>query len=143
MPGGDERVGDLRTSDAVACPVRRGCEEAVCVDSKTQRRETIGDLPDAADPIGALSLEKPGERMTGGIDEVREHVHIASLFDRGDFDAAHKPEPVLARGLARLRETREGVVICHADRPEADLRGTRDERSRRQQAVRGGGPTRS
>ena len=63
---------------------------------------------------------------------------VARRFDSGDFDPGNEPKTVPVGGGLRFRHAGGGVVIRDADDGQAEARSARDERGRRQPAIRGG-----
>ena len=60
VAGANQRVGDLRTADAAAAA--GGGENRRDVDAAAERRQALAHLADAAQPLGALALEKRAQR---------------------------------------------------------------------------------
>ena len=133
MAGFDEGLRHQRTADRFALGSR--CQERFAIDRLPQVGQLVGHRADPPDAIAALPLEKFGERRVFAIDEVSEHVHVASLVDGGNFDARHEGDSGGRRRAVGLGQRRGGVVIGHAHRPDAGAPREIDEHRGLEEAV--------
>jgi hypothetical protein len=81
------------------------------------------DLANALDAPKALLVQEHPKARIAGIEEVAEHVHVASLVDGGHFDAINKRDPERIGGPPDVTEGGDGVVVRdahHANRRGAD-----------------------
>ena len=97
--------------------------------------ELLGHLPDAPHAIGALPLEKSGERRIVALDEIPEHVNVAAVVHGGNFDARHECNSRCRGRALDFGQRRDGVVIGHAHRPDAGAPREIDQHGRLAQPV--------
>ena len=136
---GDERARNPRAADRLGGIVDARLQNEVGIELDVERREPLDHLPHAIDSPLPLRSEKRQQRRRMAIDEITEHVDVAAVADRGDFDAVHELDPGRGRRRFRRLASRDGIVI--RDGEHADARGCRprDELGRRTSSVRRGG----
>jgi len=66
--------------------------------SEEQLRKAHGHVGDACNPRQPLAHEKLNEALFGRVEEVAEHVHVAAVFNGGDFYPGNCDQPT-TRGL--------------------------------------------
>ena len=135
VTGRHERVGNLRPADAAAALPLRGREHCLAVDGTPERLQPLGHLAHPSHAIRTLAAQKRLQYRTSWIDEVREHVDVASILNSGNLDAIHQAEAVAFCRLTRFRETGESVMVGHAQHGDARCSRASDESGGRQRTV--------
>ncbi len=135
MPGGNQRVGEKRASDAAPCCSAGVLEQPFDIDRETERTQPLCDLAQAPKPIGALPLQEPGEAWRVVIEEIREQVDVPLILHARDLHAWDEPQPKRGRRDAGFGNPAERVVIGDAYGGEAGARRSRDEFGGCQRAV--------
>ena len=97
--------------------------------------ELVGHLANAPHAIGALPFEKSGELRIVPIDEVAEHVNVATVVHGGDFDAGHECDVATPQPRLDFGQRRDSVVIGHAHRPDAGAPREVDQHGRLEEPV--------
>ena len=133
MAGLDQGLGHRRPAERPAVRTRR--KQRLAIDRLPHVGELVGHLADAPHTIGALPFEKSGERRVVAIDEVSEHMHVATVVHGGNFDARHECDSGRRGRGFDFGQRRDGVVIGHAHRPDAGAPREIDEHGRLAEAI--------
>ena len=136
VAGSQQRRGHVGPADALAA--RGGGENRRDIDRCTKRGKPLAHLSDSAQPVLMLAVEKRAQARAGRIDEIAEHVHIAPVGNRADFDPRDELDAGFARGGRRRLAAGGRVVIGDAENGKARSAGLSNELRRRQGAVGGG-----
>ena len=80
---GDQRVGDVWTSDCPPAARRDAPQQLLAVERHAQLRQSRDHRLDTAATVVPLRAEELDERRMGGVEEVAEDMDVAGLLDRG------------------------------------------------------------
>ncbi len=127
----DEGICDLRPPDSAAPTAAAQCDQRRDIDGEAERGQPIADFTNPAFAMDALRIEEFEEWRVRRIQKVREQVHVAAVFDRGDLDAGNQTHAVITSSDFGFGQPCARVVVGDADRSQSGLRRARDERSRR------------
>ena len=111
MTGLDKRGGDHGTSCRPAGGVGQARVDLAPVDGRAEVIERSDDVDHAPAAIGALPFEKCRDHWIMRIEKIREHVHVATVVDRGDFDSRHDVQTSRRRGRRHGVDRGHRVVI--------------------------------
>ena len=118
---GNESASNDWSADGSAGRVHGAVNQRLDVHSSAQACQAGTDLPHAIDPTSALLPQECIERDVFGVNEIPEHVHVATFVNGSDFNAVDQLDSMSVCGAPDLGKSCDGIVI--GDAHHGDARG--------------------
>ena len=137
VAGLDQVAGEMRAADELG--VARERQGALVRARHAHAGQALAHAAGAVGAAGARLAQAFDERGVGRVESQAHDVHRVAGPRHGDFDAGHEAHVDFARGLGRLGQAADLVVV--GEGPDVHAIGVRAQRhlARRERAVRDGG----